>query len=267
MLQFAALGRIPSRKVFLYVHWFTASEKKLRQLRLLAAQQPNLVVFAPTESVVNLFREVGFSSVQLVPYPITALTASDEGQVEVAFRHLLFAGAAREDKGFGHVVDLVALLASRGVPVPVVLQTSAQHYDKYDDATRRNLQRLDQIKYVALQRHPETLKPSDYHALYQGAICLQFYSQQAFNDRISGVTLDALSMSCPVITLEGTWMARLITEFGAGVVLASPDPEGVLEAVNMIVARYDQYQAAALRAGQELQRRNSASLLAQELLA
>lgn len=268
LLHFAAPGVIPAGKVFLYVHWFSSTVTKQRQLEKIAAKQPNLTIIAPTKSVVEQFLAAGFKRVQYVPYPVTQVQTRDfNGAEKQGFRHLLYAGAAREDKGFPLVIDLVELLSTKRLRIPVVLQTSAQHYDKYDALTRTALLRLEGTVYSYLQRITDTLHQAEYHALYGGAICLQLYSPQAFADRVSGVTLDALSMGSPVVTLAGTWIADIVSEFDAGIVLESAESALVLDAVVRIMADYTRYQEHALTAGRVLQQRNSAVLLLHELTA
>jgi len=65
---------------------------------------------------------------------------------------------------------------------------------------------------------------ADYSALFRGRSGLQLYSRSDFADRISGVTLDALSHGSPIVTLPRDWMA-LVDEFGAGRWRKNPRPK------------------------------------------
>jgi hypothetical protein len=261
LLDLAAKGAIAPGKVFLYVHWFRASPAKERQLARLAARQPEIAILAPSESVCATFRAAGFRNARLVPYPISPAAGEGAPEAAPAFRHVLFAGAARSDKGFAEVVGFVDLLAKTGSRIPVSLQTSAQHYDKVDAATAASLERLEAIRYPFLTRHAQSLSAEDYNALFRGAICLQLYSRGDFADRVSGVTLDALSNGSPIVTLSGTWMGRVVEEFGAGLVLQDPAPAALLEAVTKLRDAYAQYHRRAWQAGRELQKRNDAGAL------
>jgi glycosyltransferase involved in cell wall biosynthesis len=165
------------------------------------------------------------------------------------FRQLLYAGAARQDKGFKAVVDLVALLAARNESIPVAVQISADHYGKLDAATREDIARLKALRYPPLALIDETPTPEAYAASFPGSICLQPYNRSEFRDRVSGVTLDALAHACPVIATAGTWTADVIEPYGAGIALAEPDAESLYTAVNTVRAGYARYQAAALSAG------------------
>jgi glycosyltransferase involved in cell wall biosynthesis len=265
LLDLAASGRIAPGRVYVYIHWFRTSRSKRAQLEKLARRQPEIVILTPTASVCEELRTAGFSQTRLVPYPITPCETDLRLPADHEFSHLLFAGAARQDKGFPAVVDLVELLQTRGGSIPITLQTSAEHYEKYDDPTRQAIGRLGKCDYAHVRRVAETLSRGDYQGLFPGAICLQLYSQSDFRDRISGVTLDALSNGSPVITLADTWMARVVARYDAGLVIDAAGPEQVYEAVLQVLEEYGRYRDNALKAGRELQMHNSAEHLFREL--
>jgi hypothetical protein len=171
------------------------------------------------------------------------------------------------DKGFGSVVDLLEWMSLKQLAIPMVIQTSPDHYGKYDDRTREEFKRLQKVNYPALRTCPQVLDSQSYSELFQGAICLQLYSQQDFADRISGVTLDALSAGSPVITLPGTWMARVVAEFDAGIVVESSAPDHVYNAITVVMGQFDIYRDNALKAGRELQLRHNAGHLLHRLTA
>jgi glycosyltransferase involved in cell wall biosynthesis len=258
LLDWAARGRIPARKAFLYVHWFRASARKLESLRRMARRQPELVVLGATPSVVDAFAAAGFANLAVVPYPATS--SAPPRAAAPGFRHVLFAGAAREDKGFSHVVGLVELLAGRR-DLPVVLQTSTDPNDRHDDGTRAALVRLATLKHPSLTLRGETLDARAYGELFGGAICLQPYDPREFADRVSGVTLDAMSAGAPVITIPGSWIARVVERFGAGAVAPSSAPGDLLQAVERVRADYGRYQGAALAAGRALRGEHDARRL------
>ena len=256
LLEWATRRQIPSGKVFCFFHWLNLNVRKQEQLSRIARRQPAIILLAPTELVAAQLRECGFHDVRVVPYPITPSSMSDGEQAPV-FRHILSAGAARADKGIAHVVSFIEYLADIGEAIPVVVQTSPDHYDKCDDTTRKALERLVALSYPSLRVNSETLPAAEYHSLFQGAICLQLYNQRDFADRISGITLDAMSCGAPVVTLSGTWIARTIKRFSAGEVLEVPDPQLLLATVRRIVADYECYQQNACKAGEVLQIENS----------
>ena len=238
--------RIPAGKVFLYFHWLRLTPRKRDFFRSFAGRQPNVVVLATTPSVQALLLDCGFRYAFLMPYPVTAL---DKTAAPSAFRHVLFAGAARPDKGFGHVVDLVHYLAQQGESIPLSVQASGDHYEKYDAKTKSDLERLYGVRYAQLTVRPETLSTAQYQALFEGAICLQPYSPEEFGDRVSGVTLDALIAGAPVVALSRTWIAGMVERFDAGLVVDDPTPQSLYWAVRQIMDDYSAYQARAMAAG------------------
>jgi glycosyltransferase involved in cell wall biosynthesis len=264
MLDWAARGTIPHGKAYLYYHWFNPSASKLRSLKKMANRQPNLVILGPTPSVVNVFKDAGFGDARVVPYPITPRNANALSSPH-PFRYLLYAGAARQDKGFKQIVDLVEYLHEQKSQIPVTIQTSAEHFGKCDAATLADIARLKSIPYAYLTMRTEVLSASEYEEIFSGAIAIQLYSTSDFTDRISGITLDAFSAGCPVISTSGTWIARMVERFDAGLVTNDVSPQEVLSRATAIISDYGRYNANAIKSGQILQSENSASMLYQVL--
>jgi glycosyltransferase involved in cell wall biosynthesis len=257
LLDLAAKGEIPPGKVFLYFHWLRPSTRKLAWFRRFSVSHPGVTVLGPTEAVIGPFRECGFLDARVVPYPITP---SDPGKGDSGgrFRHILFAGAARRDKGFSRVVDLVCDMAARGVAIPFAIQASPDHYEKHDAGIRDDLGRLREAAPSWLRTFPDTLGAEEYRKMFDGAIVLQPYAREEFADRISGVTLDAFSAGAPVVATAGTWMARTADRFGAGTAVPDLSPSPLLSAVETIRADYASYHRNALEAGRTLQEEHNA---------
>jgi glycosyltransferase involved in cell wall biosynthesis len=255
---------IPANKVYLYFHWFRDSVERRLYLKKIALRYPNLQILGPTQTITSIFSECGFQHVLVAPYPITPVSREDTSQV-YPFRHLLFAGAARKDKGFHHLKDFIVYCAGNKLEIPITIQTSAAHYDKYDNETLRALDEIRSTHYNHLVEITETLLQPDYLNLFPGAICIQLYDRTDFADRISGITLDALSHGSPVITLAGTWIAGIVKRFDAGIILEEPDVNLLFAAVRRVIDSYDDYRERAYEAGKMLQTENSAGHLIQIL--
>jgi glycosyltransferase involved in cell wall biosynthesis len=257
LMHWAAGKAQHNNKVFFYVHWLSLSEEKKRQLKKIAQRRPEFNLLTTTESAAENLRACGFDSAKQIPYPVAASSTTTQH----AFRYVLIAGAARQDKGISQVIDYIKLLSGTKASTPVVIQTSAEHYGKLDEATRAEINRLDTIHYTPLIRQRETLSTDAYRALYDGAICLQPYDPIDFADRVSGVTLDALRAGAPVITTDNTWMANIVKRFEAGLVLSDRGASSIQRAVETVQARYQHYQANAHKASQALESENSAQHL------
>jgi glycosyltransferase involved in cell wall biosynthesis len=256
-LDLIARGPFARNRVFLYFHWLRETPAKLRSFSRLAQRQPHVVIFGTTASVVDFFKRCGFANVFLLPYPPPASTGGEL----VPFRQFLYAGAARQDKGFSLIADLVELLAREGAHTPVVVQVSADHYGKVDVKTREDIARLQAAGYGPLELKAQTLSPQEYAALFPGSICLQPYDRDEFRDRVSGVTLDALAHACPVVATAGTWSAELIRPFGAGVELVAMDAAGLLQSARKVERDYAAFQSGARAAGQAQNRKSWIPLL------
>jgi len=256
-LDWGARGAIPPGKVFLYFHQARRlSQKKLERFRRLAARQPNLAVISTTPAIEQIFRDAGFADTTTLRLP-PGIDAGSFSAQATPFRHLLFAGAARADKGVGAIVDLVEHLARTGALVPITVQTSADHYGKYDAETTGDLERLRRVIYVPLTTLPDALSAEAYAAAFAGAISLQPYRREEYANKMSAVILDALSAGCPVVTISGTSMAEIVKRFDAGVVVEDSKPESLWEACRTIIADYARYQERARRAGTTLRGENS----------
>lgn len=259
LLNWASRGKIPQGQVYLYFHWLNISKKKLAYLRKISGKQPNLIILGPTPSVIATFHEAGFENARIVPYPISVQNQHNKTTGE--FMGLLYAGAARQDKGISDVVDLVGYMNQLGLKIPFRLQNSPDYRGKYDARTKAQLRRLEKIPYPYIHLYPETLRPDEYVKLFEGAICIQLYKPELFSDRISGVTLDALSAGSPIVTTAGTWTARMVQRFDAGKIIDNPKPEKALAAIQEIIADYPRYSNNAYAAGLVLQQENSAEFL------
>lgn len=247
--------RIAPGKASFFFHWIRDTPRKRRRLARVARRQPHLRVLGAAPEIVAVLREVGFRDAHLVPYPLSLRALPERAGGE--FRHLLFAGAARVDKGFGRVVDLVQLLKQRKARTPIAVQTSTRHYGKRDPTVAADLARLDALAYPALRAEPETLESDAYRELFRGAICLQPYVREEFERRVSVVTIEALASGSPVITTAGTWMADVVERNGAGIALDDPSAAALLEAVETVISGYERFSANARKAAEVVREEHS----------
>lgn len=256
--DWAAAGTIPPHKLFMFVHWLGRKAGKAKWLTALAKRQPNIEILSPTQALTSFFASCGFRST-LVPYPIDGCL--HRAKPAAGFRHLVVAGAARLDKGFDHVVDLVLEMQRRGTTIPIVVQASLEERHRDDQALAQQITRLRAANYPALTILDSTLTREQYLDLFEGGIALQPYRAADFEDRVSGVTLDALAAGCPLVVTEGTWMAKLARRFDAGVVTSDLSGVGLLRAAERVLADRARYAASALAASRPLAEEHSARRL------
>ena len=265
LFAFIAKEVLPPKQVYFYFHWINNEEDKLARLKKIAQKQPNLMILGTTKSVVDVFKKAGFSHAKVAPYPISIPEQNTPLKL-INFSKVLVAGAARQDKGFSNVVDLVDYLATIKAEIPFYIQSSSEHLNKSEAKTQLDIARLKRIEYQKLTICEKTLSEIDYLNLFPGSICLQPYDAKAFSDRVSGVTLDSLMAGSPVVTTANTWIAKCIQRFDAGIVLNSNTPNEIAAALNTIIRDYDFYAKNAKNASLTLQSENDASQLLSAIL-
>lgn len=238
----------PTGPVFLHFHQFTKTPKKLALLKKLSNKHPEWVMMAPTAGLAQIFIDSGFKHVECVPCPGYDSPIQSDKNI-TPLNHVLYAGAARSDKGFPVVVDWLAWLTTNASDIPVHLQISPPYSGRYDKRCQHALAKLQQLNYNALTIYQETLSPKAYQTLYQGALCLLPYDAHAYRDKVSGIALDAFLSGSPVVTLAGTWMAQQVQRFHAGIVVDNTQPDTLQNAIKTIFAHQAKYQQAAIEAG------------------
>lgn len=243
-LEAAARGPIPPRRAFLYFHKWRVSARRADALKRMAQRQPDLALFGTSPMIVQALRAAGFARVEEIP----PVLGADLAAQAAPFRALLSAGAARADKGFAHVVDLAEHLAATGSQLPLVVQASGDHYGRYDEHTRADMQRLRHCRYAHLTVLTDTLDPQQYQGLFAGAICLQPYERDAYADKMSAVTFDALRNGAPIVTVSGTTMAAIVERHGAGQVVGRPTAPALALACSSVQREYDAYSQRARQA-------------------
>jgi UDP:flavonoid glycosyltransferase YjiC (YdhE family) len=98
----------------------------------------------------------------------------------------------------------------------------------------------------------DTPGPADYARQFEGSVCLQPYERAEYADKMSSITFDALRAGAPVITVEGTSMARVVRESGAGIVVETGSAQELREAVHAVLRDYGAFHARARAAGDAL---------------
>ncbi len=263
-IDLCARGPLPPDRVFLYFHKLRTSAQRAAALRAIARRQPQLALFGTSEEIVGRLRDAGFARVERV-LPVLAAGPSAQAATPVPFRHLLSAGAARADKGFSRIVDLVEWMAASGATLPIAVQTSGDHYGRHDERTAADLARLHRVRYAPLRLLEDTLDAAQYASLFPGAICLQPYDPAEYADKMSAVSFDALRAGAPIITLAGTTMAGIVERSGAGCVLADAGAPALLGAAADAAAHYPKLQALALAAAAQFEPRASWAPLVERL--
>lgn len=250
MLYYLAKHRYSLKQVALHFHQFRRTEKKLQFLQQVARQYPDITIFTPTQQLTKIFSVAGFRHAEVVACPTYAADAT--GHLSPNFCKLLYAGAARMDKGFAAITDLVCYLATINQSVPFEIQASAPHSGGHNPRIEQCLTDLRALSVPWLKVHTETLIRADYQNLFKGGICIQPYQYEEYHDKFSGVLLDAMYAGCPVITTADTWMGDVVRRFESGIVLKEFNPPALWQACQHMISEYATFQANAYQAGKQL---------------
>ena len=259
LLRFTGRSDEKIDSVKFYVHWLYRSSKKVKRLKKVALRYPRLAIACPTDSVKKLLEEIGFQNVSLIPYPSAQVKVKTPAvETNPAFQKLLYAGAARADKGFPFIVEIIERLKAEKSDIPITLQCSTTHKGRHSEQVEQAIQNLDKINYPHLSRIDRTLDEESYRQLFTNSIVVQPYDANLFADRISGVLLDALKAGSPSVVPADTWMARTVETYGAGIVVEQVDNvDAWLAAIKEIIERWPSYAKHAEHAAKGIQRRHS----------
>lgn len=234
-------------KIFLHFHQFRQTTAKLTTLQKIAQTKAQFYFITPTQKLTKIFQIAGFSHCLTIGCPsfsYNSLKINDASK----FAKVLYAGAARKDKGFPTIVKLVEYITQEKLELPFAIQISPPNSGHYDAATTIALEKLVVIQNPNITLYRHTLNQTQYQELFTNAICLLVYDAISYQDKFSGVVLDACYAACPIITIANTWMADTVNRFKLGIVLATCEPRDILAAIYAIQKDYEFYVTNAKQA-------------------
>lgn len=250
ILAFFARRVKQKAKVVVHFHQFKQTPKKIACLQKIAQLGLDFSLATPTEKLAEIYRQQGLRCEVLACPTYHPMTSANTGTAK--FSKVLYAGAARSDKGFADVIKVLQHNRAQGKNTVFEIQTSPPSSRRYDAGTQAALQELHALPQHNLILHQDTLSEGQYLRLFHNAICLLIYKQKDYQDKFSAVALDSFYAGCPVITAKNTWMGDIVQRYNAGVALDNYAPETVQAAIDHIAANYAEFHANARRAATEL---------------
>ena len=234
LVDLAASGRVPPDRVFLYFHWFRETPAQA-----LVPAADGRAAAGHRDPRHDRQRGRRVPPLRLRERRAAALSRARAGAetATVPFRRLLYAGAARQDKGFGIVVDLVELLAARKEDIPIAVQITADHYGKYDAATRADIARLEAVALSVAHADPRDALAGGVRREFPGQHLPAAVRSRRVPRPRQRRDARCAGARCPIVATAGTWSAALIEPFGAGIALADPDAESLYAAVDGAATR------------------------------
>ena len=243
-----------AERAFFHFHQFNKqSNKILRLTNISITAKKNFKILTTTNNLTKIFSDCGFVACKTIGCPSFPPKNTIE-KVQYNFNKILYAGVARQDKGFSLVVDTIIAMQPQHANLPFVLQITPPNSNRFDQQTMLALTKLQKVvnanHRIKLCRN--ALVANQYQELFLGAICLLVYEQKQYVDKFSGVTLDAFYAGCPVITVANTWMGDITSRYNAGIVLTQPTINSVKDAILTIVEKYNYYHVNSKQAAKYL---------------
>ncbi|WP_404710971.1 glycosyltransferase [Sphingomonas sp. MMS24-J13] len=223
---------------------FTSDDYYAGWRGFVANHHPHLRMSAPSEQFAARFAARFGVQLPVTPHPST--TFGDQelpppvpvGTPTHAPLRILFPGGMREEKGFALTAD-----------VAIRLQTgTSQSYACAVRALARPstppglLGSIADLQRAGVEVVGGMLDDAAFRALLADADLIVLPYGGEFRERTSGLLIDALLLSTPVVVIAGTWLADLVTRHGVGRV-AEESVEGIIAAIHAAAADH-----AALRA-------------------
>jgi len=176
-----------------------------------------LALFADTEPLARRFEGLTGTAVATLPLPIVAPPMRQD--VTMDRPHLVFAGGARREKGYGLLPGLAKRLRGR---VRFTIQSGqiGAGTDPNVQQAHRALVRMAGADMVILER---ALEPPEYMQVLASAdLMLLPYDAEAYGPRSSGILAEARGLGIPAIVPNCTWMATAAGPCSA-VIFDGPD--------------------------------------------
>ena len=99
-------------KIFLHFHQFNKKEKKVRSLQKIANNNQTINIFTPTDKLTKTFQDSNFKNCKTVCCP-SFIRNNNNAKQEKTFKKIIYAGAARKDKGFPKIVKLLTFFGKQ----------------------------------------------------------------------------------------------------------------------------------------------------------
>ena len=241
--------------IVFHFHQFRETSAKMDRLKTWAKRNKGWRILATTQRLLRPFKESGFDNCKVAYYPASRVQQELSIASEESEPHLLYAGAAREDKGFGVVVEYMLYLDALKLQWPALIQCPAPGNKcdgELDSVCRDRLNQLKQQLPVFVKLKEEALTTNEFRNQFQGAICLLLYDRVAYRDKFSSIALEAMQFGAPIVTVKDTWMGDLVSAYDSGAVIDGNGINALHAAVKKVRANYAGYRKRAIAAGEKL---------------
>jgi hypothetical protein len=181
--------------------------------RVAASRSPRVSLLTDSERLSAEYRTLGLGKVGTLPVPI-ALPEQEPAPTDAARVSVSFLGAARVEKGFCELPQLIARLpreAGASV-VQTTVQVPRESSDPRIGDTVAELRRLAQaLPQGALDLRDSPVPMATYYDWVRsaGIVALPYLSAK-YNASTSGIFVEAICFGVPVIVPSNSWMSDVI---------------------------------------------------------
>jgi len=145
---------------------------------------------------------------------------------------ILFPTIPRQEKGAQLIDGFVRHLVSEGVPAGHRYLLRGQRPD--------GLPSIPGLEYLGNEISDEAY----WDNLRRADVMVVPYKAPCFTYRTSGILVDGLISGTPTIVVAGTWLADVVDELGAGLVVEYRSPLSIASAVKVMLANRDEVRAS-----------------------
>jgi glycosyltransferase involved in cell wall biosynthesis len=158
---------------------------------------------------------------------------------------IVFAGEAREDKGFNLLPSAIKRVLGTNPRPNVAFDIHA--YGANLDKEETGWPELRLADAVRIRREP--LNEAEYESFIQNAdLMLIPYLRGPYKAQTSGVYCEAAAFGIPVVVTSRTWMAEQVASRGGGVLFESGDGDSLANACLKAITEYSRLREEATRA-------------------
>lgn len=223
---------------------FTSDDYHAAWQGFVADHHPHLRMAAPSAQFAARFAARFGMELPVTPHPSTTFGDQElpppvpAETLPHAPLRILFPGGMREEKGFALTAN-VAIRLQTGTPQTYACNVRALTRPSTPPSL---LGSISEMQRAGVEIVGGMLDDAAFRALLADADLIVLPYGGEFRERTSGLLIDALLLSTPVVVIAGTWLADLVTRHGIGRV-ADESAAGIIAAIHAAAADH-----AALRA-------------------
>ncbi|MDA9711253.1 FkbM family methyltransferase [Luminiphilus sp.] len=227
--------------------------------------EPRLKLSVPTETLSRTVFNAFGVKLEVAPHPCVAMPDSVLRESQTSPRSnesrsqkvVFFPGTSAVGKGYELTQKYIELIKGDRDTLHV-LRRPKEGYTGFlvGDFTDSNVEIID--AHVSDSRLRELFEVAD--------VVVLPYEPNAFEHRTSGALIDALAYGVPVVVIEGTWLAGLVSTLGNGVIVPNDDPKALKNGVSEVLNNVSSFRIASKHAAEQFFSENCWQGLAEFIL-